>query len=90
MLRFGGVSGRGALGMEPDTELYYRMVASVNRTIVENIERVAGKETNRVTRDTVTGGGLVAQRGSELVVGRATNIWNTNLVSGEGVIGPST
>jgi hypothetical protein len=40
--RFGGTSASGALGMEPDTELYFRSVAAVNGSVVKDKERLVG------------------------------------------------
>lgn len=48
MYRFGGISSSGALGMEPDTELYFRSVATVNDTLTRNEERLVGSTVSRI------------------------------------------
>ncbi|KUJ18719.1 uncharacterized protein LY89DRAFT_582181 [Mollisia scopiformis] len=44
-LRFGGKSAAGALGMEPDVELYFRSVEVSNGSTVSDTERLVGKST---------------------------------------------
>jgi Peptide N-acetyl-beta-D-glucosaminyl asparaginase amidase A len=42
-MRFGGVSSQGALGMEPDTELFYRKVQAVNGSVRTDVQRLVGR-----------------------------------------------
>jgi hypothetical protein len=44
-LRLGGKSAAGALGMEPDIELYFRSVGVGNGSTVDDVERLVGKST---------------------------------------------
>lgn len=67
-LRFGGKSAEGALGMEPDIELYFRTVDVRNGSTVEDRERLVGKSKRRVERK-AEGSGVV--RGMAVAVGRS-------------------
>jgi hypothetical protein len=42
-MRFGGVSAQGALGMEPDIELFYRKVQAVNGSVRTDVQRLVGE-----------------------------------------------
>jgi Peptide N-acetyl-beta-D-glucosaminyl asparaginase amidase A len=68
-MRFGGVSAQGALGMEPDTELFYRSVKAVNGTVKEDVQRLVGTGVVGLSAEEgdVEEGGSV---GMEVVIGR--------------------
>ena len=71
-MRFGGVSAQGALGMQPDTELFFRSVGAVNGTVREDVQRLVGKEVVDFSQADVDGGnseGSVDVE-AEAVVGR--------------------
>ena len=65
--RFGGVSEQGALGMEPDTELHFRSVASLNGVVTRDEERLGGKE---VGNSQTAGVGPVSQDNAQRVLDR--------------------
>lgn len=65
-MRFGGVSAQGALGMEPDTELFFRSVKAVNGTVREDVQRLVGKGVVDFSQSEVGIGSV----GMEAMVGR--------------------
>ncbi|KAE9382175.1 hypothetical protein N431DRAFT_320852 [Stipitochalara longipes BDJ] len=70
-MRFGGVSAQGALGMEPDTELFFRSVKAVNGTVKEDVQRLVGKgvvDFSQADVDAESTGGVNV--GMEAMVGR--------------------
>lgn len=66
MLRFGGKSAQGELGMEPDIELYFRSVAAANGSVRTDVERLVGKGVVRNS----TGSNASAVISMEATVGR--------------------
>jgi hypothetical protein len=47
-LTFGGVSAQGALGMQPDTELYVRNVAAANGSVVNDEQTLVGESIQAI------------------------------------------
>jgi hypothetical protein len=76
-MRFGGVSAQGALGMEPDTELFYRKVQAVNGSVRTDVQRLVGRGVVdfSVADVDVDGEGSVGNVGIEVEV-RRTPMWN--------------
>jgi hypothetical protein len=76
-MRFGGVSAQGALGMEPDTELFYRKVQAVNGSVRTDVQRLVGRGVVdfSVADVGVDGEGSVGNVGIEAEV-RRTPMWN--------------
>lgn len=68
MMRFGGVSADGALGMEPDTELFYRSVKVVNGTVKDDVQRLVGSGV--VGFSVANGDSTTGNVWSEAMVGR--------------------
>jgi hypothetical protein len=62
------VSAQGALGMEPDTELFYRRVKAVNGTVREDLQRLVGRGVVDFSQKDAYEG--VVNVGMEAVVGR--------------------
>jgi hypothetical protein len=68
--RFGGMSAQGALGMQPDTELFFRRAATVNGSVTRNGQRLVGEIVPDYECKTVVGSEVVLEDTSQQGLGR--------------------
>lgn len=87
-LRFGGISSQGALGMQPDMELYFRRVAAVNGSVVRDEQRLVGETVPGYEGKIVVSSGMMAQNIDRQVLGLGPGLRKASLVSGERMAGP--
>jgi len=87
-IRLGGMSESGAMGMEPDTELYFRSVAANNGTLTKDIERVGGNQTfDFQGDDTVSNEVGMNLVGVQQIIGRSPGLQPLVVIDNGGWIG---
>ena len=82
MYRFGGSSAQGALGMEPDTELFFRDVAAANGTVVRDIQRVVGQQTVNLKANAPEGNSSPVQNIAQQILRPGPGLQMGSLVPG--------
>ena len=83
-MRFGGMSTQGALGMQPDTELFFRVVAAVNGSVTTDEQRLVGDKLPGYAGKMVVESGRTLQDTSQQVLGRGPSFQRVSLASEQG------